>query len=64
VANGKLTVINPKFNDLWGNDYLMVQSWTPYWTGDTMKTAPLVVKSNKKTKIPYAWVHGKSRLVK
>jgi hypothetical protein len=63
VANGKLTIIDPKFNDLWGNDYLMIQSWTPYWSGDTMKTAPLVVKKNGKSKIPYAWVHGKSRLV-
>jgi hypothetical protein len=64
VADGSLTVIDPKFNDLWGNDYLMIQTWTPYWNGDTMRTAPKVLKSNGTSKLPYAWVHGKSRLVK
>ena len=64
MADGDLTIVNPTYNDLWGNDYLMIQSWTPYWNGDTMATAPLVVKTNGTTKIPYAWVHGKSQLIK
>jgi hypothetical protein len=42
----------------------MIQTWTPYWNGDSMHTAPKVVAANGKTKIPYAWVHGKSQLVK
>lgn len=63
VANGDLTIVSPTYNDLWGNDYLMIQSWTPYWNGDTMSTPPLVVKSDGRTKIPYAWIHYKSQLV-
>ena len=64
VANGDLTIVNPTHNDLWGNGYLMIQSWSPYWNGDTMKTPPLLTKSNGRTKIPYAWVHNGSQLVK
>ena len=64
VANGSLTIVNPTFNDLWGNDMLTVQSWTPYWNGDSMKTAPVVRKADNKTHLPFHWVHGKSYLVK
>ena len=64
VADGSLTLIDTKFNDLWDNDYLMIQTWTPYWSGDSMRTAPKVLKANGTTRIPYAWVHGTSRLVK
>ena len=40
VRNGSLKVVNPVFNDLWGNKALYIQSWTPYWNGDTMSTPP------------------------
>ena len=63
VKDGALTLVNPIFNDLWGNNMLTMQSWTPYWNGDSMKTAPVVLKSDEKTRLPYNWVHGKSYLV-
>ena len=63
VRNGSLKVVNPSFNDLWGNKYLMIQSWTPYWNGDTMSTPPLVVKSDGVTHFPYNWNHGGGRIV-
>jgi len=64
VANGSLKIVNLTFNDLWDNDMLTVQSWTPYWNGDSMKTAPLVYKADGKTRLPYHWVHGTSHLVR
>jgi len=64
VANGNLTVVNPTYNDLWGNGRLMIQSWTPYWNGDTMRTPPLVVKGDGMTHLPYEWHHNGGRLVK
>lgn len=63
TSDGKLTIINPTYNDLWGNDHLMIQSWTPYWNGDTIRTAPLVVKSDGKTLLRYSWVHGTSKII-
>ena len=63
VRNGSLKVVNPSFNDLWGNKYLMIQSWKPYWNGDTMTTPPLVVKSDGVTHFPYNWNHGGGRIV-
>ena len=64
VANGRLTVLDPIYNDLWGNDYLMIQSWAPYWTGDSMRTAPTVLHRHGQHRLPYAWVHGRSHLIK
>jgi hypothetical protein len=33
VANGSLVLIDPKWNDLWGNGRLYAQSWDPYGVG-------------------------------
>lgn len=63
TSDGKLTIVNPTYNDLWGNNHLMIQSWTPYWNGDTIRTAPLVVKSDGKTLVRYSWVHGTSKII-
>jgi len=57
-------VVDPTYNDLWGNHLLMIQSWTPYWSGDSMRTAPAVLKANGRSKLPYTWVHDKARLIK
>ncbi|MCY0905738.1 hypothetical protein [Arthrobacter sp. H14-L1] len=56
-ANGTLKVVNPTYNDIWGNNKFYIETWSPYWTGNTMTTAnpPLVVKSDDKTKVPYKW---------
>ena len=64
VADGDLTIVNPTYNDLWGNNKLMIQSWSPYWNGDTMKTPPLVLTSDGRTHLPYEWHHNGGRLVK
>ena len=63
VRNGSLKVVNPTFNDLWGNKTLMIQSWTPYWNGDTMSTPPLVTRSDWSTHLPYNWNHGRGRII-
>jgi hypothetical protein len=64
VRNGSLKVVNPIFNDLWGNKAFYLQSWTPYWNGDTMSTPPLVTKSDWATHFPYKWIHGTGRDIK
>lgn len=64
VADGKLTVVNPHHNDIWGNGLLTVQSWSPYWNGDSMRTPPSVRKANGTSKLAYTWVHKKAYLVK
>ena len=63
VSNGSLKLVNPGFNDLWGNNQLMIQSWNPYWNGDTMSTPPLVVKSDGVTHQPYEWHHNGGRVI-
>lgn len=64
VKDGSLTVVDPRYNDLWGNGLLTVQSWSPYWNGDSMRTPPSVTRSDARTKLPYTWVHDKAYLVK
>lgn len=64
VRNGSLKIVNPGFNDLWGNSMLYIQSWSPYWNGDTMSTPPLVVKADGYTHLPYNWQHNGGRIVR
>lgn len=63
VRNGSLKIVNPTFNDLWGNDLLILQSWSPYGNGDTMSTPPLVTKSDWSSHLTYKWVHGTSQTI-
>jgi len=60
VRNGSLKIVNPKFNDLWGNNMLLVQTWSPYGNGDTISTAPSVTRGDWSSHLPYKWVHGSS----
>jgi hypothetical protein len=62
TVNGSLTVVDPKYSDTRGNGLFYIQSWTPYWNGDTMRTPPLVTTSDWKTHREYLWVHGSTRL--
>jgi len=63
TRNGRLKVVNPTFNDLWGNDMFIAQSWTPYGNGDTMSTAPLVTRADWSTHLPYKWIHGSAQTI-
>lgn len=56
VTDGSLTIIDPVFTNLQGNGRLYIQSWNPYWTGDTMVTPPLVTKADGVTHLPYTWI--------
>lgn len=56
IDDGSLTVHDPTFSDIWGDGKFYIQSWTPYSTGDTMSTAPVLTGARGK------WVHGKTRL--
>jgi hypothetical protein len=63
VADGSLKVVNPTYNDLWGDKLLYVQSWSPYWNGDSMRTSPLVTIHDWSTHKPYKWVHRMHQLI-
>jgi len=63
VSNGSLKLVNPGYNDLWGNNQLVIQSWSPYGNGDTVRTPPLVLKSDGVTHLPYNWQHNGGRIV-
>lgn len=36
TKDGTVKFINPKFNDIWGDNKFYIQSWHPYWTGCSM----------------------------
>lgn len=63
VRNGSLKVVNPTYNDLWGNNLLIVQSWNPYGNGDTLSTPPLVRKSDWTSHLTYKWIHGSAQTI-
>lgn len=63
VSNGSLKLVNPTYNDLWGNKLLMIQSWDQYWNGDTMSSPPLVTKSDGSTHLTYNWHHKGSQII-
>ena len=53
-----LTIINPTWNNAFGDGYLYIESWNPYGNGNLMgypADAPLVVQSDGTTHIPYLW---------
>ena len=62
TVNGSLTVVNPTYSDTRNNGLFYIQSWTPYWNGDTMRTPPLVTAADGKTHKEYLWVHGSTRM--
>ena len=55
-----LTVKNPTYNDAFGNGYLYIETWDPEMGNPEVLTypadAPLVVRSDGTTHIPYLWV--------
>jgi len=63
VRNGSLKIVNPTYNDLWGNDLLIVQSWSPYGNGDSLSTPPLVTKSDWSSHLTYKWIHGSAQTI-
>jgi hypothetical protein len=60
TVNGNLKVFNPVFNDIWGDGYFYIQTFVPYWTGNTMTqdNPPLVTKADGVTHLPYKWVYA------
>lgn len=58
TVNGQCMVVNPIFTPIRADGYFYIESWSPYWNGDTMSSAPLVVQANGVTHIPYKWAHG------
>jgi hypothetical protein len=65
TVNGGVKVVNPTFNNIWGNGYFYAQTWTPYSNGDTMKVSnpPLVTKADGVTHLPYKWSYGSQYLI-
>lgn len=57
TANGTLKVVNPTYNDIWGDNKFYVETWSPYWTGNTMTVSnpPKVLKDDGKTTLNYKW---------
>lgn len=66
-VNGTLKLVNPTWNDVWGDSYLYIQSWLTGTDGttndDSMVDPPLVVQSDGATHIPYKWAHGTNQLI-
>lgn len=62
TANGSLTVIAPTFSPILDGKHLYVQSWTPYGNGDTQSSPPTVHTASGSS-LPFAWIHGSSRIV-
>lgn len=60
TVNGTLKIVNPTFNDIWGNKKFYVETWTPYWTGNTMTVSnpPRVLTAGAKTNLAYKWAFG------
>jgi hypothetical protein len=63
IANGSLRIVQPAFNDLWGDRLFYLQSWSPYGNGDTQFTAPLMTIHDWATHLPYKWVHQRHQLI-
>lgn len=63
INNGSLKIVQPTYNDLWGDRLLYVQSWSPYGNGDTQSTAPLVTIHDWSTRLQYKWVHQRHQLI-
>jgi hypothetical protein len=65
TANGTLKIVNPKFNDIWGDNKLYIQTWHPYWTGCSMNgaggtgipAAPFAVNTDGSPLVAYKYVH-------
>lgn len=65
TANGTIKYINPKFNDIWGDNKLYLQTWHPYWTGCSMNgsggtgipAAPFAVNTDGSPLAAYKYVH-------
>ena len=66
AVNGSLKVVNPTWNNIWGNGRMYIESWTSGIDGsntDSMVTPPLVTTSNGTTHIPYTWAHGTHQVI-
>lgn len=61
ASNGSLTVIDPVFDDIWGNGKLYIETWNPYDTGETNTTAPTVQSHSPMTPATYKWVNGNAQ---
>ncbi|WP_449372185.1 hypothetical protein [Arthrobacter psychrolactophilus] len=57
TANGTLKVVNPTFNDIWGNNKFYIETWSPYWTGNTMTVSnpPKVYLAGGTATLNYKW---------
>lgn len=66
-ANGTLKVVNPTYNDIWGDNRLYISSWITGVDGttndDSMTTPPLVTQSDGVTHIPYVWSHNTNTVI-
>lgn len=56
TVNGTIKVVDPVFNDIWGDGAFYIETWVPYWNGNTMTldNKPKVQHADGSTR-PYKW---------
>lgn len=66
-VDGSLKVVNPVYNNAFGDNYLYIESWLTGVDGttndDSMVDPPLVTLPDGVTHKPYKWAHGTNQLI-